>query len=279
MHAQEEHDEAGTGGPGSRVAVTETMRSAATSGTTKIKGKKDDEHMSLFWRVFGGTILSISALVVMTLYNNLAGGISDLRADLAKERDARGDMVKKDDFNGRSSNIYERIRQLDGLKADIEGLKERTSTNTTAIEGMKKDAAAAVEELKKDVTATVDGLKKDVAATADQVKKDEALSDVLKERVATVESVKKDVASLESLKDKVSGVSADLKSMREDVLKLQADSDRNRSGDLERKTTQELQLKQLDDSLKDLQKGLQDCREKLARLEGALPGKAAPAKP
>ena len=37
--------------------------------------------MSLFWRVFGGTILSIVALAAVTLYNNLSNGISDLRAE------------------------------------------------------------------------------------------------------------------------------------------------------------------------------------------------------
>ncbi|HET6573398.1 MAG TPA: hypothetical protein VFG68_07340, partial [Fimbriiglobus sp.] len=62
--------------------------------------------------------------------------------------------------------------------------------------------------------------------------------------------------------------------------KLRADVDKNQSYDFERRDRREAQCKQIEETLKELQKGLQDCREKLARLEGqtAPPAPVAPKK-
>ena len=60
-------------------------------------------------------------------------------------------------------------------------------------------------------------------------------------------------------------------------LTVQQELERNKASDLERKTSRDIQAKQVEDALKELQKGLQDCREKLARLEGAKPADVKPA--
>jgi chromosome segregation ATPase len=274
IQKQDECDESErTAATSGKLVVSETLRSAAeSSGSKQAEPQKEEEHISLFWRVFGGTILSISALVIMTLYNNLSSSITDLRTELNHAQQAQADLVKKDDFNTRSTGLYERIRTLDALKADLEGLRERVTASAAAVEGVKKDTGATVEGLKKEVGTTVEGLKKEVVGTTDLVKKDEALMEILKERLAAVESLKKDVAGIEVLKDKLATTTSDVKAMRDDIAKLQQEVERNRSADLERKSSQDLQYKQVDESLKELQKGLQDCREKLARLEGAQPG-------
>jgi chromosome segregation ATPase len=275
IQKQEDREESNSNAAVGRLVVSETLRSSAESSTSANKKvdseDKDGEHMSLFWRVFGGTILSISSLVVITLYNNLSTGISDLRTDLNKERDAQAELVKKDDFNNRSTNIYDRLRTLDAMKIDLEGLRERVTANATDMQGVKKDTGAIVEELKKEVGGTAEGLKKDVAATADMMKKDEALMEIIKERLAAVESLKKDVAAIEVLKDKVATATADVKAIRDDVVKLQEGSEKTKSAELERKASQDLQYKQVEELLRVMQKDLQDCREKLARLEGAQP--------
>ncbi len=274
IQKQDECDESErTNAASGKIVLSETMRSAAeSSGSKQAQPEKEEEHISLFWRVFGGTILSISALVIMTLYNNLSSSITDLRTELNHAQQAQADLVKKDDFNTRSTSMYERIRTLDALKADLEGLRERVTASAAAVDGVKKDTGVTVEGLKKEVGTTVEGLKKDVVGTTDLVKKDEALMEILKERLAAVESLKKDVAGIDVLKDKFATTTSDVKAMRDDIGKLQQEVERNRSADLERKSSQDLQYKQIDESLKELQKGLQDCREKLARLEGAQPG-------
>jgi DNA repair exonuclease SbcCD ATPase subunit len=217
------------------LTAAETMR-AALSG--KPPEKKDDEKVSLFWRLFGGTILSITALVAITLFNNISGTISDLRAEVGREREARAGLAKKDEIDTRMKTLYDRTRAVEAFKPEIEAIKERTGAN-----------AATVEAVRKDIGTSVDGLKKDVAAV-----------DVLKEKVSTL--------------------TADLKAARGEVQRLQQDVEKNKLADLERKAFRDAQAKQLDETIKELNKGLQDCREKLARLEGVQPktDRTAPAK-
>lgn len=243
------------------MTTYETGRSAAESSRDRgAEPKKEEEHISLFWRVFGGTILSIVALISITLYNNLSSGITELRAEVSREREARAELVKKDEFNTHVTAQYERMRAIDTVKVELEGLKEKVNTNTAAVDGVKRDTAVSVDAVKKDATAAADATKRDGASL-----------EVLKERVLLLEGVKKDIAALESLKEKVTVAAADLKTMRDDVQKLTGDVDRNKTYDLERKGVRDAQYKQVDEALKELQKGVQDCREKLARLEGAQP--------
>ena len=224
------------------VAALETMRSASSAKPVETK---DEEKMSLFWRVFGGTILSIVALAAITLYNNLSSGISDLRAELAREREARAELVKKEEFNSRVSTQYERIRAVEGMNATLSSIK-------TDLEGVKERLTSR--------NATLDTLKKDLAAL-----------DTIREKVASLEAVRKDIAGLEVQKERLASVVVDLKGMRDDLQKAQQELEKNKASDLERKTYRDSQAKQLDETIKDLQKGLQDCREKLARMEGSQP--------
>jgi chromosome segregation ATPase len=107
------------------------------------------------------------------------------------------------------------------------------------------------------------------------MKKDVAALEVVKDRLSTLETIKKDVASLDTLKEKLASTAVDMKALRDEINKLSGDVEKNKSFDLERKNFRDAQNKQIEDTLKELQKGLQDCREKLARLEGSKP----PAKP
>jgi DNA repair exonuclease SbcCD ATPase subunit len=240
------------------LATYETARTASEPKEEPAKG--DDHKISVFWRVFGGTILSIVALVTITLFNNFSGSISELRAELSREREARAELVKKDEFNARISTQYERIRAHDGLKVELEALKERANTNLAAMDALKKDAGSAV-----------DGAKKELTTVADAVKRDALAIDLLKERLAAVEALKKDLAALDAIKEKTASASTELKALRDEVMKVSNEIERNRVADSERKASRDALQKQTDEALKELTKGLQECREKLARLEGAKP--------
>ncbi len=246
------------------LAAYETAR---TGAAPKEEPKSDDHKISVFWRVFGGTIVSIVALITINLFNNISSTISELRAEVSREREARAELVKKDEFNARISNQYERIRAHDAFKADIEALKERASTNLAAIDALKKDAAGGV-----------DSAKKEVGAVADTVKRNALGIELLKERLAAVESLKKDVAALDSVKERAASTATELKALRDELQKVSAEIDRNRIADSERKVSRDAIQKQTDEVLKELTKGLQECREKLARLEGAKPQPKEPGK-
>ena len=257
MYPKRTSDDQATDRSGEVLAV-ETARSASQPRATKADDqKKDDEKISVFWRVFGGTILSIVALVAITLYNNINGTMTELRQEVSREREARATLAKKDDVDTQIKSQWDRIRVVEGYKADIEGVKERAVANAAAIESVKKDASSGVEAVKRETA----GL------------------DVLKERIALLETLRKELAGLDSVKEKLTGATADLKSYREEMQKVQQEVERNKSGDQERKAFRDMQMKQLEETLKDMQKGLMDCREKLARLEGAQPLVGPPAPP
>jgi uncharacterized membrane protein YccC len=224
--------------------ASETLRSAAAPPA--LPPHKEEEKISVFWRVFGGTILSIVALVVITLFNNIQSSISELRADasrarealaafakredLDREREARAGLAKKDDVDTRVKALYERLRVAEGLKADIEGIKERAAVNALAVDALKKDVGTSVDALKRD-TATLE---------------------VTRERIAVL--------------------SGDVKAAAEAVGRLQAEVEKNKASDLERKLSRDAQAKNFDESLRELQRAVQECREKLARIEGAERG-------
>lgn len=239
------------------LAAYETARAGAAP---KDEPPSDEHKISVFWRVFGGTLVSVVALVTITLFNNFASSISELRAEVSREREARAELVKKDEFNARITNQYERIRAHDGLKVELEGLKERANTNLAAIEALKKDSAGGVESAKKELTAVADAVKRDALAI-----------DLLKERLAALEALKKEVAALDSIKERAATAALELKAVRDELQKVSSEIERNRAADNERKASRDALQKQTDDAIKELQRGLQVCREKLARLEGAKP--------
>jgi DNA repair exonuclease SbcCD ATPase subunit len=100
-----------------------------------------EEKLSLFWRVFGGTTLSIVALVGITIYNNLSTSISELRSELNRVNEARAELVKKEEFNARTQNVWDRVQALQELKVTVTALKEQVAGF-----GDKKGDFQAVQE-------------------------------------------------------------------------------------------------------------------------------------
>ena len=230
--------------------------------------KPPEERMGLFWRVFGGTILSVAALGCITLFNNVMSNMAELRSELTRTQaelnrsnaeirgelnrvhDGRSDVIKKDDFNSRMTTVWDGIKGLQlqnttqnaslaSLKTDQEALKERVTKTSADFELQRKELGVALEALKKDQGATNDALKKDVAA-------------------------------LDVYKDRLGAVAAELKVVQADAATVKTQLDRNQAYDHERKESRDRQYKAFEEVVKELQKGVQDCREKLARLEGQV---------
>jgi hypothetical protein len=107
-----------------------------------------DDRVSIFWRVFGGTILSIFALVAVTLYNNLQSNVTELRAELSRSNEARAELVKKEEFNSRTQNLWDRVQTLQELRATVTGLKEQVAGYGEKQGDVKavRDQLAAVEQ-------------------------------------------------------------------------------------------------------------------------------------
>ncbi|MFL5328924.1 MAG: hypothetical protein ACJ8C4_08400 [Gemmataceae bacterium] len=129
----------------SLLLSTEILRNTATVGP-----HKPEEKISVFWRVFGGTLLSISALVVIQAYQSLASNIHDLRTELARMHEFQADFVKKDDFNSRTTSLWNRVQDLQSLNAAISVTGNKMAAveqQLTVAERDRKEIQAAVAAL------------------------------------------------------------------------------------------------------------------------------------
>jgi chromosome segregation ATPase len=99
------------------------------------KDRKDekvggDEKVSMFWRVFGGTILSITALMIINAYQSLANNIHEVRGDISRFRESAGEFIKKDEFNNRTTTIWNSLREAQAVNASVTVL----ASKMTAVE-------------------------------------------------------------------------------------------------------------------------------------------------
>ncbi len=132
------------------ILAAETLRAGDTADRgRKEEGKGSEEKISVFWRVFGGTILSICALVILNLYQWLANGIHELRGDVGRLREAGGEYIKKDEFNTRSKDVWTRIQELQAVTASVTVLTNKLSAleqQLAAAERERKDIQTALAQ-------------------------------------------------------------------------------------------------------------------------------------
>lgn len=220
------------------AAYAETIRNIHDS-SNQTKSKGEDEKFSLFWRVFGGTILSIVALVAITVFNGMNSSISELRADISRLNEAKAEAAKKDDV----SALRTQVSLLAAHRAEIDSLKERAAKYRAELEETKKEMLTKLELAKKEHEIETDAMKKDLAAV-----------DMLKERSAETMT--------------------ELKAAKVELSKVRLDVDKNQAADHERRDQRTGQMKVVDETLKEIQKAMLESREKIARLEGQVQSKS-----
>jgi hypothetical protein len=130
----------------------------------KAAAERGEERVSLFWRIFGGTILSIVALAVVTLYQQLAGGLTDVRHELESR-------AKKDEFNDHRNKIWERLRDMEIKEEQAdEAIRERC----VRLEQQLRDAEDVRKEMGQELKwlreTTIASLKERAAQIEQQTK-------------------------------------------------------------------------------------------------------------
>jgi septal ring factor EnvC (AmiA/AmiB activator) len=166
QNCREDAGNSGVRGPNNLAALSETLRNGAASGSMPAKG---EERVSLFWRVFGGTLLSIAALVVITVYQQFSSSLHELRSDVIHVNEARADLVTKEDFNNRLTSVWNSMKDVQTATATVATLRERTAL----LEQQLKEA----ENERKELTREVQQLRDRVAATEGQLKTRHATGD------------------------------------------------------------------------------------------------------
>jgi hypothetical protein len=117
--------------------AAETLR-AADSAAASVAPAKEEDRIPLFWRVFGGTLLSITALVCITVYQQLTNNLSglrndfshlsdDLRKDLGRLNEAQSGLLKKDEFNLRMRSVWDSLKEVRVDAGGVTALRERAA--------------------------------------------------------------------------------------------------------------------------------------------------------
>jgi hypothetical protein len=128
------------------IYVAEILRNSVSKKDDE-KAKNGEERVSPFWKIFGGTLLSIGALVVLTIcqyfnstLNDLRGEVGrvndeirkdishsnqDMRKDINRLIEANAELVKKDDFSSRMKSVWDSLKELQSMSVVVAGLKEQ----------------------------------------------------------------------------------------------------------------------------------------------------------
>lgn len=139
------------------VAV-EFLRSSAECGAKAAEPAEKDDKMPLFWRVFGGTVLSIASLVVMTAYSGFTGGMAEAKGDVAqlgqeirKEitrlGEVRSELIEKDDFNTKMASAWRNLDELKDDHAQLVELRERCRELVAAFKDGEKQRRALERDI------------------------------------------------------------------------------------------------------------------------------------
>jgi DNA repair exonuclease SbcCD ATPase subunit len=187
--------------PAPIILTTEALRGVPASSQYNSKATKaPEERISVFWRVFGGTLLSIAALVCITLFQQFTNGLSEVRTNLNRLNEGRGDLVKLDDFNTRMGAMWTSIKELQAASGAVPALKERLTSIELQIktgqDQLSERLSVVANSLKEVETANaaLSALKERSALLEQQLKTGE---DERKELAREIQRLRERLAALE----------------------------------------------------------------------------------
>jgi septal ring factor EnvC (AmiA/AmiB activator) len=145
--------------------AAETLRQAACADAAVASVARPEEKFSLFWRVFGGTLLSIAAMACITVYTQFSGSLHDLRDELNRIHETHADFLKKEEFTARTTGIWSALNLVNG---ELPALKTRSAVienQLQASESERKELQKEVQQLRERLAA-VEGRQAVKATTA-----------------------------------------------------------------------------------------------------------------
>ena len=134
----------------SAAVAAETLRSSAALPASPSKG---EERISLFWRVFGGTILSIGALVAITVYQSFASSLTDLRSGISHVNEVQANLATKDDLNTKATALWTASKDVTAQTADLKTRTALLETQLRSAEEDRKELTREVQSLREQVHA------------------------------------------------------------------------------------------------------------------------------
>jgi hypothetical protein len=134
---------------------------AAAPLPARARDLKGEERWPVLWRVFGTTVLSIAALIAITLYNQVTAGLNELRTDVQRCAAGSGEVVKKEEFSGR-------LQELNGrTSAAWNSLKDVQTAQASALaqrSALLEQQVKAGEDERKELARELQRLRERLAA-------------------------------------------------------------------------------------------------------------------
>jgi hypothetical protein len=172
------------------ILATETTRS---TGASTQPARPTEEKISLFWRVFGGTLLSIAALVAITAYQAQNNSINDLRNELARANEARAQLVKNDEFTSARTKIWDKFQEMQKDTVTLQQVKDHVGL----LEEQLK-AGAVIQKDLQSLQQTVSAMQEKAVLRDQQFKQ---LDDEKKDLVKELQALRERLAKLEAAKE------------------------------------------------------------------------------
>jgi hypothetical protein len=115
--------------------------------------------ISLFGCVLGGILLSIAALVVVALYQQLTSSAKDLRNDVARLKEARADLIKKDEFNARMNTVWNGLNDAKAAGVGVAAVREKQALQEQQLRHADEQRRELIRELQllRERVATLEG--------------------------------------------------------------------------------------------------------------------------
>lgn len=123
------------------------------------------DNVPVFWRYFGGTLISVLAVLLITLLGHLLSQINSVQVSITQ---LSADSVRKAEFAERTTSIWNSLRGIDPLREKITQLEKILEKNESVT--VLKDKFLILES---------------------EVKKAEEKMTLLRERIAALEGAKK----------------------------------------------------------------------------------------
>jgi len=188
MSMNRNEERCGQPGAGNTLQMAETLRSTSQT-PVEAPAATEENRMPLFWRVFGGTVLSIAALGCVTAYQQLTGGINEVRSDLNHTSEnlrkevgqvcaTQAELTRKDEFNTRMKSVWDNLKDLRAESGAVAALRERC--------GVLEQQLKAGDDERKELSRELQRLRE--ARAADEERR-ELLRELqaLRERLAAME--------------------------------------------------------------------------------------------
>ena len=153
----------------------------------------------LFWRIVGGAIAAVVAVLALAVYQHVQSQIdaqrrelselnNDLRKDLGKLGGTYSEMIKKEDHSTKLRNVWDSVKELRADRSDLTIAKERCNQLTEAHKAGEEDRRALAAEIRRlRETKTADDER---AALVQEIR-------AIRERISQIESKPRSKVSYE----------------------------------------------------------------------------------